>query len=367
MRGRADTKWILQEAQALGFSLAGVARAQKFPELERFPEWLGRGYAGEMRYLEDRRRQDPRHVFDPVRSAIVCALNYHTDLPLSTEAAAETPSAEGGPRGWISRYAWGDDYHDVLGEKLNALLAALKERVAVPFQARAYVDAGPVAERVLARHAGLGWLGKNTLLLNAQLGSFFFLGVILTSLDLEPTLGESEALPPDLCGQCRQCLDACPTGALVEPYVLDARRCISYLTIELKAGIPERFREAIGGQVFGCDICQDVCPFNRGAQPTQVSRFLPRQTVLGESLYRPRLVWLAGMSEAEFQNQFRRSAVKRAKWRGLVRNALIALGNAKIDRGTAEEGRARDLLLRLSRSNVSMIAESARWALSCIQ
>jgi len=367
MYGRADTEWIVEEARALGFSLTGVVRVQKFPELERFAEWLGRGYAGEMSYLEDPRRQDPSLVFDPVRSAIVCALTYHTDVPLSTEAAVERAPTEGEPRGWISRYAWGDDYHEILGAKLKALLGALRERVGQAFTARAYADTGPVAERVLARHAGLGWLGKNTLLLNEQLGSYLFLGVILTSLDLVPTLGEAETPPADLCGNCRQCLDSCPTEALVEPYVLDARRCISYLTIELKADIPERLREAMGGQVFGCDICQDVCPFNRAAPPTLLPEFLPRPTVSGESLYRPRLVWLAEMSETEFQSQFRRSAVKRTKWAGLVRNALIALGNARVERGRPEEGRIKELLGRLSRSDLPLIAESARWALSRIQ
>jgi len=250
---------------------------------------------------------------------------------------------------------------------LNALAEALKEKFPEPFTARAYADTGPVAERVFAKHAGLGWLGKNTLLLNEILGSWLFLGVILTSLDLPPSLDPSESPPADLCGNCRQCLDACPTDALVEPYVLDARRCISYLTIELRGSIPEEFREPMGWQVYGCDICQDVCPYNRSAPASSMPEFQPRQISTDRSLLRPSLEWMAGMADGEFREVFRGSAMKRTKWVGLVRNVCVALGNSGVRRDGAEYERIAKLLRRLAESEISSIAESARWALSRIQ
>jgi len=363
----ADTAWIVERAKALGFDLCGVVRADKFLELEQFGEWLKRGYAGEMKYLEDPRRAEPALVMEGLRSVIVCALNYNTAHPYSIEAAASASADSGPRRGWISRYAWGDDYHEVMWEKLNALAAGLEERFVEPFAARPYADTGPVAERIFAKHAGLGWLGKNTLLLNEALGSWLFLGVILTSLDLAPSLGPAESPPPDLCGNCRQCLDACPTKALVEPYVLDARRCISYLTIELRGSIPEEFREAMGWQVYGCDICQDVCPFNRSAPASPLPEFQPRQQSTGPSLLEPGLESLAEMSEQEFRELFRGSAVKRTKWAGLVRNACIALGNSQVRPDSADYERIETLLRRLTESEISTVAESAHWALSRIQ
>jgi epoxyqueuosine reductase len=360
----ADTAWISERARTLGFDLCGIVRAESFPELAQFEEWLGRGYAGEMKYLEDPKRRNPSLVRGDLRSAIVCGLNYNTAHPYSVEAAARPQ--EGEPRGWISRYAWGSDYHEVMWGKLNALTDALRERFPQGFHSRAYADTGPVAERVLAKHAGLGWLGKNTLLLNESMGSWFFLGVILSSLDLEPSVAPAEAPPVDLCGNCRQCLDACPTGALVEPYVMDARRCISYLTIELRGGIPPEHREAIGWQVYGCDICQDVCPFNREAPKTGYPEFQPRQVNPREALREPNLVWLAGLNEEEFRAIFHGSAVKRTKWRGIVRNACIALGNARLSRRNVAHRTAVAVLERLANSHELMIAESAQWALSRI-
>src|SRR6266704_1685306 len=374
----ADTVWIVDQAKSLGFELCGVARAERVPELDQTSEWLARGYAGEMKYLADPRRSDPRSVLPGIQSVIVCLLNYNTAQPLST--APSVLGADGEPRGWISRYAWGDDYHEVLRDRLDGLVALLREQFPEPFEARAYVDTGPIQERVLAKYAGLGWLGKNTLLLNQMLGSFFFLGVILTTLDLEPTIGENELPPPDMCGSCRRCLDACPTQAFVEPYVMDARKCISYLTIELRGSIPEEFREPIGNHVFGCDICQDVCPWNRRAPIVSIAQFQPRvfpppeENHTGtspppqdESLYLPRLEWLLGLSEAEFRELFRGSAVKRAKWRGLLRNACIALGNSGLRPGMTDHGRMRSLVERLAISEDQVLAESARWALSRIQ
>jgi epoxyqueuosine reductase len=378
MLATGDTLWIVDQAKSLGFDLCGVVRAEKFPDLNRTPEWLARGYAGEMKYLADPRRSDPQNAIPGIRSVIVGLLNYNTERPLSIDTA--WPSEDGRPSGWISRYAWGDDYHDVLRGRLDALGEVLRERFAVPFEARAYVDTGPVQERVLAKYAGLGWLGKNTLLLNQMLGSFFFLGVILTTLDLEPTLGANELPPPDLCGSCRRCLDACPTQAFVEPYVMDARKCISYLTIELRGSIPEEFRGPMGNHVFGCDICQDVCPWNRRAPIATIPQFQPRVfppaqenrgdeslPPEGESLYLPKLEWLLGLSEADFRELFRGSPVKRTKWRGLMRNACMAIGNSGLRPGVTAHLRISEILGRLATSEDQVLAESAHWALSRIQ
>jgi epoxyqueuosine reductase len=361
MASAADTAWITERAKELGFDLCGVVRLEAFPELAHFEEWLARGYAGEMRYLEAPQRWNPGLIRGDLRSAIVCALNYNTDFPYSVDAAAATTEE---PRGWISRYAWGRDYHEVVWEKLGALSAFLPKRFQEAFTARIYADTGPIAERIFGKYAGLGWLGKNTLLLNESLGSWFFLGVILTSLDLAPSLAPAEAPPADLCGNCRQCLDACPTGALVEPYVLDARRCISYLTIELRGSIPEEFRAAMGRHLFGCDICQDVCPFNRSAPVTKLRDFQPRQN---EPLFQPSLEWLAEMSEEEFRANFHGSALTRAKWKGFVRNACIALGNSGLAPDAPERGRIVALLQQLAGSSESIIAESAQWAMARIQ
>ena len=366
MNNAADRAWVVERAKALGFELCGVARPENFPEFGKFREWLALGYHGEMKYLKDPRRIDPSLVLEDLRSVIVCALNYHTDHPYST-AAAVTAGGQAEPRGWISRYAWGDDYHTVMWGKLNALVEALEERFPQPFSARAYADTGPVAERVFAKYAGLGWLAKNTLLLNKTYGSWLFLGVIFSSLDLPPSLGPAEGPPPDLCGSCRRCLDACPTEALVAPYMLDARRCISYLTIELRGPIPEEFRESMGWQVYGCDICQDVCPYNRKVPESPRIAFEPRGQGTQKSLMGPRVEYLATMDEKEFRERFRNSAVKRTKWAGLVRNASIALGNAAAGIRPSDRSRFVGLLRTLARSEVGSIRDSAEWALRRIQ
>jgi epoxyqueuosine reductase len=243
------TDWIKQQGRAAGFDRVGVAPATDLPELIHFPDWLERGHAGQMDYLHNPKRRDARALMPDARSVICCTLGYDTNRPRSTELPADPD------RGWVSRYAWGDDYHTIVREKLEALRAALAEKVGDAFTSRAYVDTGPVLERVYAHHAGLGWLAKNTCLLDADLGSFFFLGVLITNLELE-----IDTPPADGCGACTLCLEACPTGALVEPYLLDARRCISYLTIELRDAIPEELRPGMGRHLFGCDICQDVAP-----------------------------------------------------------------------------------------------------------
>jgi epoxyqueuosine reductase len=355
------TRWIGERARAAGFDLCGVVPAspEDLDELSRMPEWLARGFAGEMKYLHDGRRADPRLVLQGARSLIVVALNYNSAQPASTQPPAGGKDSARGPRGLISRYAWGDDYHEVIRHKLAGLTAEMRARFPEPFEARVYADTGPIVERVAAKHAGLGWLAKNTCLINSRLGSWLFLGVIVTTLALEPTLAPGELPPPDLCGSCTRCLDACPTQAFPEPYVLDARRCISYLTIELRDAIPEEFRDQMGRNVIGCDICQDVCPWNRRAPLTGLTAFLPRETLLA-----PELEWLASLSQQEFSAAFRGSAVKRAKWRGLVRNACVALGNSSIAPDQSAHPRVVRLLDRLAASEDAMIAEHARWALA---
>jgi epoxyqueuosine reductase len=379
------TQWVCQRARAIGFDLCGVAQPDALAEdLRHFPEWLARGYAGEMKYMHDPRRADPNRVLQGARSLVVVALNYNSAQPHSSERGAG--SEQDLPRGWISRYAWGEDYHQVIGEKLEALLAAMREKFEPPCRAKAYVDTGPIVERVAAKHAGLGWLGKNTCLLSAELGSWLFLGVIVTTLELAPTVPINELPPPDLCGNCTLCLDACPTQAFAGPYVLDSRRCISYLTIELRGAIPEQLRADMGRAVFGCDICQEVCPWNRKAPVTAMLAFEPRelggprisqaqeessqarQSALAQagplaSTRAPALDWLATLSKEEFSEAFRRSAVKRAKWRGLVRNACVALGNSGPRRDSPSWSRIIGLLETLARSDDTVIREHAAWAL----
>src|SRR5882672_2303666 len=367
-KSAAETAWIAETAQSLGFDLCGVAAASEFPELEKMQDWLARGYAGEMKYLHDPRRADLQATMSGVKSVIVCAINYNSPQPYSTEVAQGASSGDVAERGWISRYAWGSDYHEVLWKKLNALVAKMRERFAEPFEARASADTGPVQERVLAKHAGLGWIGKNTLLLNQSMGSWLFLGTILTDLELTPTVANKDFLPPDLCGTCTRCIEACPTDALVEPYVMDARRCIAYLTIELRGPIPEEFRRPMGNHVFGCDICQDVCPWNRKSPRTIQEEFQPRGFADGKgSLFHPRLEWLANVAEEKYRELFRASAMKRAKWQGLLRNACNALGNSEVQLGTAEGTRIASLLEKLAWNEEPTLAESARWALARIR
>ena len=362
MSSARSTARTIEISRALGFDLCGIAPAEEFPELAHLEEWLARGHAGEMRYLHDARRRSPSLAMQGARSVIVCALNYNTAFSASTEIPSQQSETSSGPRGWISRYAWGDDYHKVLGEKLEALVRQLREEFPEPFEARAYVDTGPIVERVAAKYAGLGWLAKNTCLINEELGSWLFLGVIVTTLDLAASLGPAEMPAPDLCGNCSLCIDACPTGAIVEPYVLDARRCISYLTIELRGAIPVEFREPIGRHVFGCDICQDVCPWNRRAPVTPLPNFQPRQRE-GHSLFSPDLEWLISLTEEEFREVFRGSPVKRTKWRGLVRNACIAIGNSGLRPGEPRYAEICARLSHLAASGDAILAEHAQWAL----
>src|ERR1700733_6455459 len=387
MNAADRTAWVCEQARAIGFDLYGVVAIatapsslegapqssfdETFKELAHLPEWLARGYAGEMDYLRDPRRSDPRLVLDGAQSLIVVALNYNSPLPYSTELPVT--HADESPRGWISRYAWGDDYHQVLHEKLDALVAAMRAQFPQTFEARSYIDTGPIIERIAAKYAGLGWLAKNTCLINEEMGSWLFLGVIVTTLELAPSIPFGELPPPDLCGNCRLCLDACPTQAFPAPYVLDASKCISYLTIELRGAIPEELRPSMGRAIIGCDICQDVCPWNRKSPVTSVAAFQPRQLVgsrseftegkRDESLFTPELETLASLTQAEFSTIFRGSAVKRAKWRGIVRNACVALGNSGVKRNSAAYKRVIGLLERLAGGDDALIAEHARWAL----
>ncbi len=324
-----------------GFDLAGIARAEAPRELAFFAEWITRGWAGEMSYLLSQvdRRSDLRVAFPWARSLLCVALQYDTPHPYST--AAEPDPA----RGWLSRYAWGDDYHEVMQAMLRRLAARLQEE-AGPCQTRAYVDTGPIVERAYAAAAGLGAWGKNACLLHPEHGSWFFLGEVVTDLDLAP-----DTPRPDMCGSCTACLEACPTGALTAPYQLDARCCISYLTIEVKAAVPEPLRPGLGRHVFGCDICQDVCPWNRKRRRRGGAAFEPRPGAVA-----PTLSELARLDEDGFRARFRRSPVRRAKRRGLLRNVAVALGNSG-------EAAHRPLLERLAADEDAVVREHASWAL----
>ncbi|MBS1850956.1 MAG: tRNA epoxyqueuosine(34) reductase QueG [Acidobacteria bacterium] len=343
-------EFIRQASQDSGFELAGIAPVQDFPELEHFPAWIEKGYAGEMKYLEARdeagtlKRTSLRAVAPWARSVVVCAVNYNTAHPYSTQA--RDPQ-----RGWIARYAWGDDYHDKLLPRLRSIEAQIKHYCAdESLKTWCYVDTGPVLERVYAKYAGVGWIGKNTCILNQKTGSWLFLGVILTSLELTPDMPA-----PDRCGTCTRCLEACPTEAFLGPYQLDASRCISYLTIEKRGSIPEDIRAGIGQQVFGCDICQDVCPWNRKAAVTTAAEFQPRP-----GLMHPALDWLAEMPVEEFREKFRGSPLRRAKYSGLRRNVAIAMGNS----GNQAFVPA---LERLCEDEDPVVAEHARWAKEKLQ
>lgn len=257
---------VKQKAQGLGFDLCGVAPAAALPELEALPEWLATGYAGEMRYMARTAdtRSDIRRYLPTARSVIVTGSIYFT----GTSAPVEDPAPDAAS---VARYAWGEDYHRVIAERLEALVAWMREAHDEPFDARVFVDKHPVQERAYALHAGLGWIGKNSCLINPDLGSWFLIGGLACSLDLE-----TDAPGVDRCGTCTLCIDACPTGAIVDDHVVDATKCISYLTIELHGPIPEEARPSVGSHLFGCDVCQDVCPFNLAPLPSADPAWQPR-------------------------------------------------------------------------------------------
>lgn len=302
---------IKAQGYGLGFDLVGIARLGPATTIGAFDEWLARGFEGEMSYMSrwaDKRR-DTRLPFEGVTSGIVVAMNY------------------GGrePAGPVARYARGDDYHDVMVGRLRELHRWINARADREIRGKAYVDTGPILERDLARRAGLGWFGKNTMLINPKIGSFFFLGALFIDLELEPD-------PPfttDHCGSCRRCIDACPTGAILEPHVVDATRCISYLTIELKGEIPEAMKPGVGDHVYGCDVCQDVCPWNgKFSLPLSEPAYAARPAVAGKTPSRLANELLA-MSEEDFRIAFKGSPMKRAKLRGLQRNAAVVLENVE--------------------------------------
>ncbi len=307
------SKSIKDKALEIGFDLVGISPVGSFPENQFYKEWLSRGFAGEMKYMEKEpeKRENVRDIMPEAKSVISCGLNYNTDYPYSIRE-------NNGRKGWISRYAWGDDYHDIVKGRLLLLLEFIKRAGPKETKARIYVDTGPVLDRVYGKYSGIGWFGKNTCIINQKIGSWIFIGEIVTDLELE-----YDSPVPDRCGTCTRCIDACPTGAILEPYILDSRLCISYLTIELREKIPVKLRDKLGNNIFGCDICQDVCPWNRKAKMTDEPLFQPR-----DGLYNPELSSLMKLSDEDFRRVFKGNPVKRAKRRGFLRNVLVAMGNS---------------------------------------
>jgi epoxyqueuosine reductase len=349
---------IEQAAKAAGFDRVGVSPAghPEMHELDRFADWVDAGYAGEMEYLKRRcesgkyKRSALEEALPWVKSVIVAAMNYNPAAPKSTEPSKAT-------QGWISRYALSPrDYHDTVLGALRKVEAALIERqraAGEEITTRAYVDTGPVLERVYAKYAGIGWIGKNTCIINQELGSWIFLGVIVTSIDYSEFVPDQRLdIAPDRCGSCTRCIDACPTDALIGPHQLDASRCIAYFTIEKRGAIPESERPRIGRHVFGCDICQDVCPWN-GKAPITTTVGLEADA----SLINPQLSELAQMSPERFRQRFRGSPISRAKYSGFLRNVAVAMGNSGVSDYIPE-------LERMARSEDPIIAEHAAWALA---
>lgn len=349
------TDLVKARALELGFELVGITQAEPSVFAAEYQNWILQGYAGEMDYLARNleRRLDPRELLTDARSIIVVGLNYYTD-ETSSDNIAEPDETANKNEAVFARYARGDDYHDMMTARLRELLAFVKAQAGEGAEGRVYVDTGPLLEREVARRAGLGWFGKNTMLINTRRGSYFFLGEIITNVVLEsdtPALGG--------CGTCTRCLDACPTGAILAPYTLDARRCLSYLTIELKGAIPEEFRPALaeaGNRIYGCDICQEVCPFNeRRSSPTSDPAFQPRDVTSQSNL-----VDLLLLTEEEFRAKFKGSTVKRAKRRGLLRNAAVTLA-------ASNEPAATSALRQALSDPEDLVRQSAKWSLEQIQ
>ena len=334
---------VKEEAQRLGFELVGISPVKLPPHEESFAEWLRRGLSGELEYMKrtEELRRDPHRLVPWAVSVISVGMNYQTPFP--------RPAPPHQSNGWISRYAWGDDYHKLIKDRLQSLFDILRGICNSPVEGKIFVDSGPVLEREFAGIAGIGWIGKNTHLISPQRGSWFFLGELFLSVPLA-----YDRAIRDRCGKCDLCLRACPTGAFVGPYVLDARRCISYLTIELKGFIPRHLRPLIGNHIFGCDICQEICPYNVKAQPTAERAYAPR-----EGLYAPALVPLLALNENEFRLRFHGSPILRAKRKGLLRNVAVALGNSKSPEAVPALIRALDDEEALVRGHVA-------WALGRI-
>ena len=332
---------VKTRAAACGFDLCGIAAAGNFPELAYLREWLARGFHGDMHYMARSadRRTDIRAVLPSARSVIVLGTVYNTPQPYST--VGREPS-----RAAVARYAWGDDYHGVIEQRMQRLVEAIRESVG-EFEFRAYVDTGPIQERVFAQYAGLGWIGKNTCLINKTLGSWLFLSAIVCDLPLEP---DSRAL--DHCGRCTLCIDSCPTGAITAPYQLDSRRCISYMTIEAKGAVPPEYRDAIAEHAYGCDICQDVCPWNRRAVVSDDPAWQAR-----EGLAFPPLLELWGRSDDDLRRLLKGSPMKRAGVRRLRRNLAVAIGNSG-------DSTAADALQMCSEETAAdpLVQEHVAWA-----
>ncbi|MBM3803020.1 MAG: tRNA epoxyqueuosine(34) reductase QueG [Acidimicrobiia bacterium] len=331
---------ICEKAKELGFAKIGVSRAEPLDQRNRLDEWLAAGHHGEMHWMGRHagKRLDPRTVLSEAKSVISLAANYY-----AAHFHSEDPC-----HGKISRYAWGRDYHAVLKDRLRALVAWMSERFP---EARGlcYCDTGPVMDKAWAHKGGVGWIGKHSNLITRELGSWIFLAEIVSTLDLDPR-DESR----NYCGTCRRCIDACPTGAIVAPYVVDARLCISYLTIELRGPIPANLRPMIGSRIFGCDDCQDVCPWNRFATPCEDAAFAPAQ---GNQA--PVLIELMQLSKEEFTKRFQNSAVRRAKYAGFLRNVAVALGNSR-------DARAIGVLTLALRTAEPLVRSHAAWALGQI-
>jgi len=335
---------IREAAAGCGFELCGFASPDPSADIARYREWTAAGFAGAMGYLTDYRadvREDPRRLLTSTRSIICLGKVYNWPAAYSTEHPDNCEAT----RAWVSRYAWGDDYHDVMRTGMTELVEELRREM--EFEWKICVDTAPLLERSYARLAGLGWIGRNTCVINQQLGSWIFLGEILTSLELEP-----DAPPPDRCGTCTRCIEACPTDAIVPAaggYTIDSRLCISYLTIELRGEIPADRRAGLGRHVFGCDICQDVCPWNRRAATTEDPHFAPRHQS-------PDLAQIACISEAEFRGMFRGTPISRARYSGFLRNVAVAMGNSG-------DARLLEPLEKLSRSEDPVVAQHAAWAI----
>lgn len=305
------TKMVKGKALELGFERVGIAPVQPSAFKQEYRSWIAGGYAADMDYLKNNieRRLNPSMLLAEAKSIVAVMLNYYTG-PDATDPPAD--------RALFARYARGTDYHLVIEKRLKTLARYLSDQAALPVQSRVYVDTGPILEREVAQRAGLGWFGKNTMLINTRLGSYFLLGEIITTASLVPDRPASGG-----CGTCTKCMDACPTDAIIAPYQLDSGRCISYLTIEHRGPIPEHYHRAIGNHVFGCDICQEVCPFNvHRAAPTADPKMQPRDSVMNRSLAE-----IVSLSEDQYRDEFKQSAVKRAKWADLRRNAMIGLRN----------------------------------------
>jgi epoxyqueuosine reductase len=342
---------VVALARELGFDLCRFAKAAAPEHTREFRRWLDRGDAGEMDYLarNAQRRCNPREVLSDAKTVIVLALNYFQGTS-STKAAvpgAVNARNPGAATGKIARYAWGDDYHKLIEKKLARLDKFLTQRGG---RQKCYVDTGPMLERDHAATAGIGWHGKSTMLLNRELGTWFFLAEILTTLEFAADAGQNNH-----CGRCTRCIEACPTGAITAPHQMDARRCISYLTIELKGAIPRELRPMIGDRIYGCDDCLDACPWNRFAKISRETTFAMQPEIAAMKL-RDYL----SLDDEKFRRLFRNSPIKRTKRRGLLRNVCVALGNI----GTAEDLPA---LQAAAADTEPLIAEHARWAIGQIR